>query len=429
MSGVLSGSGAVTIASSQNSGGKVVYLNANTYSGDTAINAGTLALSTSGTMPNTPNITLASAATFDVSAPTTALTLSGSQTLKASATGANTTGTITVGSGKNLTLGAGLAFTAYGAGSSTAALTVAGTGGALALNGAPVTVTTTTALSAGAYKLIAKSGSATVSGSPGALTVNGSGTATGTTKSLQVISGELWLYVGLISYSGTPTAFTTTYGTASSAQNFTLTGSGLTANLVATAPTGFEVSSDGTTYGSTATFTTTAGSASGTLRVRLAATASASGSYNSQNIVLSSTGANSINIVTTSSGNAVNKATPTATLAVNNSPVTYDGTAQAATVGITASSVPGTVANILTGGAASQTACGHLCGDGGLCADDSTDYNTLTGLAAGNFVINKATPTATLAVNNSPVTYDGSAQAATVGITASSVPGVGGATF
>ena len=249
-------------------------------------------------------------------------------------------------------------------------------------------------------KLIAKSGSATVSGSPGALTVNGSGTATGTTKSLQVISGELWLYVGLISYSGTPTAFTTTYGTASSAQNFTLTGSGLTANLVATAPTGFEVSSDGTTYGSTATFTTTAGSASGTLRVRLAATASASGSYNSQNIVLSSTGANNINIVTTSSGNAVNKATPTATLAVNNSPVTYDGSAHSATVNISSSSVPGSVQNISTGGAASQTTAGTYAVTADFVPTDSTDYNTLTGLSAGNFVINKATPTATLVVNN-----------------------------
>ena len=49
---------------------------------------------------------------------------------------------------------------------------------------------------------------------------------------------------------------------------------------------------------------------------------------------------------------------------------------------------------------------------------DTANYNTLTGLSAGNFVINKATPTATLAVNNSPVTYDGTAQAATVGITA-----------
>ena len=103
----------------------------------------------------------------------------------------------------------------------------------------------------------------------------------------------------------TASAFSTTYGTASVAQTFSISGSNLTANLVATAPGGFEVSSDGTNYDSTATFVQSAGSASGTLRVRLAATAAASGSYNSQNIVLSSTGATSINIATASSGNLV----------------------------------------------------------------------------------------------------------------------------
>ena len=82
---------------------------------------------------------------------------------------------------------------------------------------------------------------------------------------------------------------------------------------------------------------------------------------------------------------------------------------------ITASSVPGAVANILTGGAATRPR-GHLCGDGGLRADRHGQLQHPAGLAAGNFVINKATPTATLAVNNSPQTYDGAGKAATVGI-------------
>jgi hypothetical protein len=54
---------------------------------------------------------------------------------------------------------------------------------------------------------------------------------------------------------------------------------------------------------------------------------------------------------------------------------------------------------------------------------DSADYNSLLALSAGNFVIGKATPTATLAVSNSPQTYTGSGQAATVTISSSSVPG------
>jgi hypothetical protein len=108
-----------------------------------------------------------------------------------------------------------------------------------------------------------------------------------------------------ITGGATALAFTTTYGTASASQNFSVSGSNLTGNLVATAPTGFEVSSDGVTYGSTATFTRSSGSASGTLRVRLAATAAVSGTYNSQNIVMSSTGAASINLASASSGNSV----------------------------------------------------------------------------------------------------------------------------
>lgn len=110
---------------------------------------------------------------------------------------------------------------------------------------------------------------------------------------------------GTISGAATASAFTTTYGTSSAAQTFSVSGTGLTAGILATAPTGFEVASDGTTYGGTATFTQSGGGVTGTLSLRLKATAAVSGSYNSQNIVLSSTGATSVNIVTASSGNAV----------------------------------------------------------------------------------------------------------------------------
>jgi hypothetical protein len=105
------------------------------------------------------------------------------------------------------------------------------------------------------------------------------------------------------------------------------------------------------------------------------------------------------------------KATPTATLAVTNSPVVYDGSAHAAAVGITASSVPGSVSNVLTGGAATQTNAGTYAVTADFVPTDAANYNSLTGLAAGNFVIDKATPTVT--VTNTPVTYDGLAHAAT----------------
>src|SRR5439155_1668546 len=125
-----------------------------------------------------------------------------------------------------------------------------------------------------------------------------------------------------------------------------------------------------------------------------------------------------------SAGNfVINKATPTATLAVTNSPQTYNGSGQAATVTLSASSVPGTVANVLTGGAATQTTAGTYAVTANFVPTDTTNFNTLTSLSAGNFVIDKATPTATLAVTNSPQTYNGSGQAAVVSVTTSSVPG------
>jgi hypothetical protein len=133
--------------------------------------------------------------------------------------------------------------------------------------------------------------------------------------------------------------FTAVYGSTSTAQTFGISGANLTTSITATAPSGFEVSANGSTYASTATFTQSSGSASGTLYVRLAAMA-AVGSYNSQTIVLSSSGATSVNITTAASGNTVSKVTTT----INTPP-----TASAITVGQTLTS------SILSGGAATPS--------------------------------------------------------------------------
>ena len=63
--------------------------------------------------------------------------------------------------------------------------------------------------------------------------------------------------------------------------------------------------------------------------------------------------------------------------------------------------------NVRTGGAATQTTAGTYAVLADFVPTDTTNYTTLTDLAAGSFVITKATPTATLAVTNSPQTYDG----------------------
>jgi predicted outer membrane repeat protein len=103
----------------------------------------------------------------------------------------------------------------------------------------------------------------------------------------------------------------------------------------------------------------------------------------------------------------INKITPT--LSVTNSPVTYDGLPHSATV---TGSVPGTASNILTGGSVVKTDVGTYAVTADFTPDDATNYNSLSGAPAGNFIINKATPT--LFVTNSPITYNGSPHAATV---------------
>ncbi|QBZ97863.1 InlB B-repeat-containing protein [Flavobacterium sangjuense] len=259
----ITGAGGVTIASaitgtSKNlekagTGAGVLTLSGtNTYSGNTLISAGTLALSTGGSIANSPNITIGSSGTFSVSGLTTALTLATNQVLKASATGSNTTGTLTVSNTKGLTLSAtgGLTFTAYGGGA-TAPLTVSGaSAGVLALNGAPINVITTTALTAGTYILIDKALSATgVSGTPGTLTVNGSGIAPSNTAALSVNgSGQLVLTVTSTSTpilaitANSSAAFGSVCTNGSSTKTFTITNTGTAATNVVVSSNNVEYS-------------------------------------------------------------------------------------------------------------------------------------------------------------------------------------------
>jgi hypothetical protein len=99
-----------------------------------------------------------------------------------------------------------------------------------------------------------------------------------------------------ITTNGSLSEVTAIYGTAStaSATTVTVTGGSLTADILATAPEGFEVSNGGATYGATATFAQTSTFANGTLYLRLAANAPAGS--RSGNVVLSSTGATSVNV-------------------------------------------------------------------------------------------------------------------------------------
>lgn len=92
-----------------------------------------------------------------------------------------------------------------------------------------------------------------------------------------------------------PNAFSTTQGTPSAAQNVTVSGQGLTANVIATAPVGFEVSADGITYGTTTDLIPNVGTLSAaSLRIRIAGS-TAVGSPTG-NVTLTSSGSQPVNV-------------------------------------------------------------------------------------------------------------------------------------
>ncbi len=94
----------------------------------------------------------------------------------------------------------------------------------------------------------------------------------------------------------------------------------------------------------------------------------------------------------------------TSTASITNSPQTYTGSAQTANVAC----LGGGAATINTGGTGTNAGSYATTVN---CAT-STNYSAASGLAAGDFVISKATPTAS--ITNTPQTYTGSAQTANV---------------
>lgn len=94
--------------------------------------------------------------------------------------------------------------------------------------------------------------------------------------------------------SGSLTAFNTVQGTPSGDQMFTFTATNLTGSVTFTAGSGMEVSTNGSTWASTAVYSQSGGNASGTVHNRIAA-ATTVGNYNS-NQVGTSAGATPVNV-------------------------------------------------------------------------------------------------------------------------------------
>jgi autotransporter-associated beta strand protein len=179
---ISNGSGTVAV---NVTGGKVTLSAVNTYSGNTIISAGTLALNGTGSIANSPNIVIGSAATLNVSGLTSTFALGSSQTLSNSASTAVISGSVGTGSGTvSLTYASG-----------TPALTV--TNGTLTLSGTTIfnVNNTGSALTGGKYKLVSTNAGGAVTGILPAIMVGGNGTSGVTTNYLMVSNSELYLVV------------------------------------------------------------------------------------------------------------------------------------------------------------------------------------------------------------------------------------------
>lgn len=141
------------------------------------------------------------------------------------------------------------------------------------------------------------------------------------------INGTVTSIAPTISTSGTLAEVNTIYGTASSTPtSFSVSGSNLTNDILITPPSGFQVSQTvggASGYADTQTLTQSGGNVSSTtIYLRLKANASVAGSPYSGDILVSSTGATSVNVPTVSSTVAAKNLT-IAGLTANNKE--YDG--------------------------------------------------------------------------------------------------------
>ena len=400
LNGVLNGSGGLIKASS----GTLTLNNTNTYTGNTTLNAGSLALGASGALNAASNVSIAAGATFDVSALST-YTLGSSATLSAS----GNTSAATIKGGTVVNLGSRpISLTWGGASSGTdnshPALTVSQ--GVLELTGNTFTVITSTALDVGVYTLVISPGgiSGTVNSSPSFF--GGSGLLNEKAGVVSISGNDVILTVttpsATIVATGTPlSALSSTYGTPSGEQSFTVAGTTLTAGVTVTPPAGYEVSttSDSGFAGSGAAITVGSGPtvATTTVYVRLAANAAVSGSYNSENIVLTSPLAVDVNVTTAAIGNGVSaKALNVASATAQNK--LYDGsTAATITATLAAAEMIGTGTsndgNPYIGDTLTVSCSDSTFASPGIGAGISVTAGTFTlgGSSAGNYTLTQPT--------------------------------------
>ena len=180
----------------------------------------------------------------------------------------------------------------------------------------------------------------------------------------------------VISTSGNLGGMSTAYGTSSSSQQFSVSGTNLTAAILVTPPSGFEVSTDNTNFQSTVTVGAAGNVSSTPIYVRLSSTAAAA-SY-SGNIQLTSNGASTVNVPT-----GTNDVTP-------------------APLSITANNASKTYGQILltTSGSSAYTLTGGTLKNGNTLSTVTISYSSGNAATAGATIYNGAiSPSAATGAN------------------------------
>ena len=181
LSAAFSGPGNILLAGP----GTLAIGGANTYTGNTTVSQGTLAMVGAGGLAS-PRIILAAGATLDASGEASTFTLGANQTL--------TNSSSTAGLNGNLSTGAGTVSLLYTSG--VPAFTLTGGALALATNTLFKVNNTGAALAPGSYKLISAGTGGAVSGAGlPSVTVGGGGVAAGQYVSLNVSAGDLYVVV------------------------------------------------------------------------------------------------------------------------------------------------------------------------------------------------------------------------------------------
>jgi autotransporter-associated beta strand protein len=197
LSGVISGSGTLV----ENGPGTLTLAGANTTTGTMTVNAGTLAVASTGSINNLSTLTLNAGSTLDVSAYAGAFSLASAVTLQGNGTGTGVgTSAATIKGGASGTISVagpvtlGFAPTSFSGDSTHPSLYISQ--GLLNLGGPGITVNNQsgTPLGAGNYLLIQQA-SGSVSLASTNVTVIGAGVVSGATAALSVSGGNVFLVV------------------------------------------------------------------------------------------------------------------------------------------------------------------------------------------------------------------------------------------